>query len=173
MNKEIRSLLKKRAIDLAKEPEQKRETSTATEIIEFTLADECYGIESSFVREVYPLKDFTTLPGVPSYILGIVNVRGQIIPVIDLKKFLNLPEKGLGELDKVIILSKEQMEFGILVDAINGTKAIYSEDVLPVPPTVTGIREEYLKGVTKERLIFLNATKLLSDKSIVVNEEVN
>jgi len=173
MNKEIRSRLKKRAIDLAKEPEQERETSTTTDIIEFTLAGESYCIESAFVREVYPLKDFTTLPGVPLYILGIVNVRGQILPVVDLKKFLSLPEKGLGELDKVIILSEEQMEFGILADTINGTKAIYNEDVLPAPPTVTGIGEEYLKGVTKEHLIFLNAAKLLSDKSIIVNEEVN
>lgn len=172
MKKEIRSRLKMRAIALAREPEQKRETSTTTEIIEFTLAGESYGIESAFVREVYPLKDFTPLPGVPSFIPGIVNVRGQILPVVDLKKFFNLPEKGLGELDKVIILRDERMEFGILTDAINGTKAIYNEDVLPVPATVTGIGEEYLKGVTKESLIVLNAEILLSDKNITIHEEV-
>lgn len=173
MKKEIRSLLKMRAVAMAKEPEQKRETSSVTEIIEFTLANESYGIESAFVREVYPLKDFTPLPGVPSFILGIVNVRGQILPVVDLKKFFNLPEKGLGELDKVIILHDERMEFGILADAVNGTKTVYDEDVLPVPLTVKGIREEYLKGVTKESLIVLNAGKLLSDKNIVVNDRVN
>ena len=173
MKKEIRSRLKMRAIAMAKEPEQKRETSTTTEIIEFILATESYGIESVFVREVYPLKDFTSLPGVPSFIYGIVNVRGQILPVVDLKKFFNLPEKGLGELNKVIILRNERIEFGILADAVNGTKAVYDEDVLPVPATVTGIGEEYLKGVTKESLIVLNAEKLMSDKSIVVNEEVN
>ena len=173
MKKEIRTRLKNRAIAMAQEPEQKRETSTITEIIEFILAGESYGIESAFVREVYPLKDFTPLPGVPSYIFGIINVRGQILPVVDLKKFFNLPEKGLGELNKVIILRDEQMEFGILADAVNGTQVIALEDMLPVPPTVTGIGEEYLKGVTKERLIILNAEKLLSDKNIVVNDEVN
>jgi purine-binding chemotaxis protein CheW len=158
---------------LAKEPEQKRETSATTEIIEFTLAGESYGIESAFVREVYPLKDFTPLPGVPSFILGVINIRGQILPVVDLKIFLNLPEKGLGELNKVIILRDEHIEFGILADAINGTKVIYNEDVLPVPPTVSGIGQEYLNGVTKECLIILNAEKLLSDKNIVINEEAN
>lgn len=172
MKKEIRTLLKMRAVAMAKEPEQKRKTSTTTEIIEFTLAGESYGIESAFVREVYPLNDFTPLPGVPSFILGIVNVRGQILPVVDLKKFFNLPEKGLGELNKVIILRDEHLEYGILADVVNGTKMIYMEEVLPVPPTVTGIGEEYLKGVTKESLIVLNAEKLLSDKNIVVNEEV-
>jgi purine-binding chemotaxis protein CheW len=172
MKKEIRTILKNRAIVMAQEHEQIRETSMKIEIIEFTLAGECYCIESAFVREVYPLKDFTPLPGVPSFILGIVNVRGQILPVVDLKKFFNLPEKGLGELNKVIILRDDRLEYGILADAVNGTKIIYREEVLPVPPTVTGIGEEYLKGVTKENLIVLNVEKLLSDKSIVVNEEV-
>jgi purine-binding chemotaxis protein CheW len=173
MKKEIRSLLKMRAVALAKEPEQVRVTSNTTEIIEFTLGGETYGIESVFVREVYPLKDFTPLPGVPLFILGISNVHGQILPVVDLKIFFNLPEKGLGELNKVIILHDERIEFGILANAVNGIKVIYNEDVLPVPPTVTGIGEEYLKGVTKESLIVLNAAKLLSDKNIIVNDEVN
>jgi purine-binding chemotaxis protein CheW len=172
MKKEIRTKLKNRAIAIAQEPEQKRETSTITEVIEFILAAESYGIESAFVREVYPLKDYTPLPGLPPYIFGIINVRGQILPVIDLKKFFNLSEKGLGELNKVIILRNDQMEFGILADEVHGTQAIELEDIQVVPPTVSGIGEEYLKGVTKESLIVLNAERLLSDKSIVVNNEV-
>jgi purine-binding chemotaxis protein CheW len=172
MKKEIRTRLKNRAIAMAQEPEKKRETSTITEIIEFVLAAESYGIESAFVMEVYPLKDYTPLPGLPPYIFGIINVRGQILPVIDLKKLFNLPEKGLGELNKVIILRDRQMEFGILADVVSGTQTIAVEDILAVPSTVSGIGEEYLKGVTKERLIVLNAKRLLSDKSIVVNSEV-
>jgi purine-binding chemotaxis protein CheW len=173
MKKEIRIKLKNRAIAMALEPVQKRTTSATIGVIAFTLAAETYAIESVFVREVYPLKDFTPLPGVPSYIFGIINVRGQILPVVDLKKFFNLPEKGLGDLNRVIILYDDQMEFGILADVVHGTQDIELEDILTVPPTVTGIGEEYLKGVTKERLIVLNAKRLLSDKSIVVNEEAN
>ena len=173
MKKEIRIRLKNRAIAMAQEPGQKKAASATIGVIAFTLAAETYAIESVFVREVYPLRDFTALPGVPPYIFGIINVRGQILPVVDLKKFFNLPEKGLGDLNRVIILYDDQMEFGILADAVNGTKVIYKEEVLPVPPTVTGIGEEYLEGVTKERLIVLNAKRLLCDKSIVVNEEAN
>ena len=172
MKKETRSLLNMRAIAMATEPGQQRDNSTGMEIIEFILAAESYGIESAFVREVYPLKDFTHLPGVPSFILGIVNVRGQILPVVDLKKFFNLPEKGLGELNKVIILRDEQMEFGILADEVMGTKVIDKEEVLSVPSTIIGIGEKYLKGVTKDGLIILSAENLLSDKTMVVNEEV-
>lgn len=172
MKKEIRTCLKMRAIAMAKEPEQKRGTSAIIEIIEFTLASEIYGVESAFVREVHPLKDFTPLPGVPSFILGIVNVRGQILPVVDLKKFFNLPEKGLGELNKVIIIHDERIEFGILVDAVNGTKVIFMEEVLSNPSPVIGTGEKYLKGVTKDRLIILSAENLLSDRKIVINEVV-
>jgi purine-binding chemotaxis protein CheW len=171
MKNEIRTKLKDRAIAMAREPEQKRAVSETIGIVAFTLAAETYAIESVFVREVYPLKDFTPLPGVPSYILGIINVRGQILPVIDLKKFFNLPEKGLGDLNKVIILCDDLMEFGILADVVNGTQTIEYDDILAIPATVTGIGEEYLKGVTKERLIVLSAERLLRDKSIVVSEK--
>jgi purine-binding chemotaxis protein CheW len=172
MKKETRSLLKARAVSMAEDPDQKRDTYTQIEIIEFVLSTENYGVESSFVGEVFQLKEFTPLPGVPAFILGIVNVRGRILPVIDLKKFFSLPEKGLGELNRVIILQDEQMEFGILVDEVIGTKAIFPEELLPVPSSVTGIIEKYIKGVTKERLIILSSGNLLTDKSIVINEKV-
>jgi purine-binding chemotaxis protein CheW len=172
MKKEIRTVLKNRAISLAKEPEQKKVASAVIEIITFTLAAETYGVESAFVREVYPLKDFTPLPGVPPFIFGIINVRGQILPVVDLKKFFNLPEKGLGELNRVIILSKDKMEFGILADVVHGTQTIELENIQVVPFAASGIGEEYLKGVTKENLIVLDAERILSDKNIIVNEEV-
>ena len=172
MNKENRDLLKMRAVKMAKEPELKTEGTEYIGIIAFSLSDENYGIESEFVGEVYHIKEFTPLPGVPAYILGVINVRGKILEVIDLKKLFNLPEKGLGELNKVIILRNDQMEFGILADVVQGTQTIAIEDIRANPHTVSGIGEEYLMGVTKERLIILSAENLLTDKSIIVNEEV-
>lgn len=173
MKKETRSLLKTRAIAMAKEPEQRTESSAKLELITFSLSGEEYGIESVYVREVYPLKDFTPLPGVPNYILGLIQVRRQILTVVDLKKFLNLPESGLGELNKVIILSDDHMEFGILADLVHGTQTINLEEIKMAPPTVSGIGEEYLKGITKERVIVLDAARLLGDKSLIVNDELN
>ena len=154
-------------------PEQERETGRSKDIIEFTLATENYGIDSAFVNEVYKLKDLTPLPGVPEYVLGIVSVRGNIIAVVDLKKFFNLPTKGLGELDKVIILSDSQMEFGILTDSVNGIKTIFQDELFPVPPSIKGIGGEYIEGITKDRLIILNAVKLLSDKNIIVDLNIS
>ncbi|MEX2117317.1 MAG: chemotaxis protein CheW [Bacteroidota bacterium] len=168
---EKRSLLKKRAQTLALRENDESVQRHCMEIIVFRLAYETYGIETAFVREVYPLRDFTPLPGTPSFVLGIMNVRGQIVSVIDLKKFFNLPEKGLGELNKVIIMSNERMEFGILADGVEGTVSVAREEIMAVPPSVRGIGEKYLKGVTKEHIVLLDAESILNDGTIIVNDE--
>lgn len=172
MKKEVRTILKERAVAMALEHDQNKVTSATVEIIEFALATESYGIESAFVKEVYPLKDFTPLPGVPSYIMGIVNVRGQILPVVDLRKFFSLSERGLGEMNKVIILRNDQMEFGIVADVVEGTRTLAIDDIMATPVTVTGIGETYLKGVTKEHIVVFDAESLLNDKKMIINEIV-
>ncbi|HEY5119416.1 MAG TPA: chemotaxis protein CheW [Anaerolineales bacterium] len=171
--KEKGVILKARARVLAKETEEAGAAREFLDIIEFSLAAETYGIESEFVREVYPLKDFTPLPGTPPFVLGIVNVRGQILSVIDLKKFFNLPEKGLGQLNKVIIIRNDRMEFGILTDAVLDARPIPLESIQAAPPTVTGIGAGYLKGVTGGRMIILDAEKILGDEKIIVHQEAD
>lgn len=170
MKKDKGAILKARARVLAQETEEAGAAREFLDIIEFSLAAETYGIESAFVREVYPLKDFTPLPGAPPFVLGIVNVRGQILSVIDLKKFFNLPEKGLGQLNKVIIIRNGLMEFGILADAVLNARPIPLETIQAPPPTVTGIGAGYLKGVTGGRMIILDAEKILGDEKIIVRQ---
>ena len=125
------------------------------------------------MREAYPLKDFTPLPGVPPFVLGIANVRGQILSIIDLKKFFDLPEEGLGQLNKLIILRDEQMEFGILADEILGARSIALDAIQAAPPTISGIGAEYLRGVTAERVIILDGEKILNDERIIVHQQAN
>jgi purine-binding chemotaxis protein CheW len=105
-------------------------------------------------------------------VLGIINVRGQILSVLDLKKFFDLPERGLSNLNKVIIVHNDRMEFGILADAILGVRTISLQDIQPALPTLTGVRAEYVQGVTGELAVIVDAQKLLSDKSIIVHDEV-
>jgi len=167
---EARRVLKARARALAREPEQER-AADALELVEFLLAHETYGVESRYVREVYPLENLTRLPCTPSFVLGIVNLRGEILSVVDIRKFFDLPEKGLTDLNKVIVLHSESMRFGILADAILGVRRVPLSEVQPSLPTLTGIREKYLKGVTRERTVLLDAEKLLADEKIIVEEQ--
>lgn len=168
---EARKILKARASALARKPQSDAVAGESLEILEFQLAYERYGIESSFVREVCALKDFTPVPCTPPFVLGIVNVRGQILSVVDVKKFFELPEKGLSDLNKVIIVHAGDAEFGILADAVGGVRPILVADIQPSLPTLTGIRQEYLKGVTRDRLVILDGAKLLSDSRMSVREE--
>lgn len=142
------------------------------DIIEFRLDEERYGLECKYVREVYPLKNLTPIPGTPQFVRGIISVRGEIVSVIDLKKFFELPEKGLTDLTRVIILKNNEMQFGILSEEVMGTLSVPVNEIQPPLPTLTGIRADYLKGIAKNRLVVLDANKLLSDKQIVVHQEV-
>ena len=160
---EAKRILKARARTLARKPENEEAGDDYIEVVEFVLAYEKYAVETRHVREIYPLEHLTPLPCTPPFVLGIVNVRGEILSVIDLKKFFDLPEKGLTDLNKVIVLKSENMQFGILADAVVGARRIRVADVQPSLPTLTGVREAYLKGVTPERTVVLDAEKLLAD----------
>ena len=168
---EIKRILKTRAKALARESEDQKPLDDSVDVVTFALAYESYAVESSYVREVYPLKDLTPLPGTPPFVLGVTSVRGQILPVVDLKKFFDLPERGLTDLNKVIIVRADSMEFGILADAILGTRSIPLAQIQPPLPTLTGIRSDYLRGVTPDRLVVLDAARIVSDERIIVHEE--
>jgi purine-binding chemotaxis protein CheW len=143
------------------------------EVVEFVLGPEHYGIESCHIREIHPLSEFTPLPCTPPFVLGLVNVRGQILSIIDIKKLFDLPERGLTDLNKVIVVHANQIELGILADAIVGVRLIALEELQPALPTLTGIRAEYLKGITKDPMVVLDVEKILSDEKILVNEAMN
>ena len=169
---EKKQILKARALVLARESKKLETAEESIEIVEFLLASETYGIESSYVREAYPMRDLTPLPCTPPFVYGIINVRGRIISVINIKKSFDLPEKGLTDLNKVIIVQNDSMEVGILADALLSVRTIPFQTIQPTLPTLTGIRAEYLRGITPERLIIFDIENFLSDKNIVVHEEV-
>lgn len=171
-DEEKRKILAARAMELARQPASEEQEQKTVEVLEFALANERYGIESGYVREVYPIRDVTPLPCTPPFVCGIINMRGQILSVIDIKKFFGLPEKGLTDLNNVIVVRNSVMEVGILADSIVAVRHVRQTEIQPPLPTLTGIREEYLRGVTNERLIILDMEKFLSDQKMIVNELV-
>lgn len=164
-------ILRERAQALARVPPPPA-AETILEVLEFGLASERYAIERRYVQEVHPLRELTPLPCTPPFILGIVNVRGRIVPVLDLKKFFELPERGLTDLHRTIIVRGHDLEIGLLADVIIGISAVPAESLQPSLPTLTGIRADYLKGVTAGRLVVLAVERILGDPKIIVHEEV-
>lgn len=164
-------ILRERARALAVVPRQ-NDAVDEIEIVEFVLGDEHYAVASTYVREVFPLSDLTRLPCTPAFVLGIINVRGEIVSVLDLKKMLGLPGHGIAELNKVLILDSGDMAFGILADLVAGVRNIDTATLQASLATLTGIHTDFLAGVCHPRLIVLDAQKLLSSPTIVVDEQV-
>jgi purine-binding chemotaxis protein CheW len=165
-----RRILRQRAVALAREP-TRQAPDAQLEIVTFLLGHEQYAIEVGFVREVYPLTDLVPLPCTPPFVVGVINVRGQILSVVDLKRFFDVPAQGTADLNKVIILHSHDLEIGILADAIIGTRSLPRSALQPPPPTLTGVHAEYLKGVTSEPLMVLDAAAILSDERLIVHDE--
>lgn len=165
-------LLRARAQELARPTQQATAGETWLEVLEFRLAQERYAVETRYVREVVPLQDLTPLPCTPPFVLGIVNVHGHILPVLDFGRFVDLPENGLTDLHCIILVRGNDLELGLLADVILGVRPILVASLQPSLPTLTGVRSDYLKGVTAERLVVLDLARLLADPSIVVHEEV-
>lgn len=164
-------ILRARARALA-QPPPTAPAAAQLDVLEFTLARERYALEIRFVREVYPLKDLTPLPCTPPFMPGIVNVRGRMLPVIDLRRFFDLPGEGLADLHRVIAIEDGGVELGLLADAAVGVRSIPTDSIQPSLPTLTGVRSDYLKGVTGEGLVVLDAARIMTDPRIVVDEEV-
>jgi purine-binding chemotaxis protein CheW len=167
-----RSILRKRAAVLAQERATVQQSSEFVNVIAFLLSGESYAFETSRIKEVYPLKEVTPLPCTPESIVGIINVRGHIITVLDLKKLLGLHDSSIRVFDKAIIVEREDVVLGFLADEVLGAKTIIINSLVKELPTLSGLNAEYLYGVTPDRLILLNLDRILSDPRIVVNEEV-
>ncbi|NOU47759.1 MAG: purine-binding chemotaxis protein CheW [Bacteroidales bacterium] len=140
-------------------------------VVEFLLTPERYSIDCQYIKEVLLLKELTPIPGAPAFVAGLTNVRGKIISIVDLKIFLGLVTKGITDLNKTIILSYEGMEFGIITDAILGTKIIRETSISAAPDTLQGKGATYVRGITPDGMIMLDGERLLSEKSLIVNQK--
>lgn len=170
---EVERTLEARACALALELPPEEAVDARIEVVDFLLAYEHYAIESRYVREVHPLENLTPVPCAPAFVRGVINLRGEILSVIDMKIFFDLPVRGLTDLDKVVVLQSEKMFFGILADSITGVRHIPVADIQASLPTLRDIRTAFLRGVTSDRTVILDAQKLLSDTNIVVRQQID
>jgi len=170
---ETERILRARAQALARPRSSAPAPNTMLGLLEFRLASERYALETRHVQDVHPLRELTPLPCTPPFVLGIVNMRGRILPVLDLKKFFDLPEQGLTDLHRIILVGGNDLELGLLADVIVGVRSVAADSLQPPLPTLTGIRAEYLKGIGEERLVVLDLDRILSDPKIIVHEEVD
>jgi purine-binding chemotaxis protein CheW len=138
--------------------------TAATQYLTVNLADEEYGIDILAVREIRGWTSVTRIPQAPGYVLGVLNLPGAIVPVLDLRLRFGLSREEYTGTTVTVIITVAGRLFGIVVDAVSDVLDVEQNNVRPVPDMGTAVDTEYLKGLTSigERMVLLlDADKLL------------
>jgi len=146
---------------------------TQFQLVTFHLGEELYGVNIMDVKEIVRLQNVRVIPNAPYYVEGIINLRGEIIPIIDLHKRFNITATRRAEDIEMdggfIILNIDDNKIGIIIDKVERVVTVKGDDVKEPPQMLSGIGTEYIEGVVREEvgyLIMLNTRKLFNAKEL-------
>lgn len=165
----VKTVLSERAARML-HPEPGTHVAEMTEILRFQLAYQEYAIEMNYVREVILTGEITPVPGTPDFISGICAARGQIISLMDLRALFRIPEKGLTDLNRVIVITDGKITFGILADTISGVGTIALDQLAAPQQGDLPDGRRYLKGVMAGDLYVLDGAAILGDPGIIIDD---
>lgn len=141
--------------------------ATEFQFVVFKLGNEEYAVPITQVKEINRLSTTTKVPKSPTFVEGIINLRGQIIPIIDMKKRFDLPQSEYTGEARIIVIQVNSSTFGIEVDSVSEVLRVSSSDIEPAPQIACGIDSTYITGVAKvadRLLILLDLDRLLSEE---------
>lgn len=147
--------------DLYEKEELKEET---IQLVVFRLAREWYGIEITKVKEVIKVEKITYIPSSPEYIVGIINLRGNVLSVTDLKRIFALPHEELTEKTRIVAIESGIVETGLLVDEVAEATEVPISKIEPTLSTIEPEMAEYIEGqcrVNGKLIALLNGVKIL------------
>ncbi len=154
---------------------EKESLANHLKLVGFRLGNEEYAVDILKIKEIKLLMEVTRVPKAPAFVVGVINLRGDIVPIIDLRKKLRLPSIEFDEDTRIIIVEIEQKKCGVIVDGVSEVITMDERSILPPPAIIKGsIDSAYLKGVGKigERiLILLDLDKILTSNEVEVLEE--
>lgn len=162
-------ILKQRAEQLAR-PDKAEDECRLLPVVEFRLASEIYAFELVQVKKVVPVSALVPLPGAPAFVAGITHFAGQILSVVDLRSFFDLPVPKTDSRQKLIVLRERGMQMAVLAEEVLGVRELDEQRLQTALPTLTGVRQRYLKGVSPDQTIVLDVAKMLADERLVVDQ---
>ncbi|RPF49938.1 CheW protein [Thermodesulfitimonas autotrophica] len=149
------------------EDEDENEDTQEDKFLTFVLADEEYGIEIRYVTEIIGMQKITEVPDVPPYIRGVINLRGKVIPVMDVRLRFGLPERPYDERTCIVVINVAEQAVGLIVDRVSEVLDIPKSEIEPPPQVKKGSGSRFIEGLGKVGdtvKILLNAGKLLFDE---------
>jgi purine-binding chemotaxis protein CheW len=147
----------------------KEEKTQSLQVVSFSVGSEFYGVHIEQVQEIIRMPEITHLPQTDDYIKGIINLRGNIIPIIDMRTRFNMKESDYSELTRVIVLNMNEKLVGIVVDSVSKVLELEEGAIEATPDIVNGLSKEYIEGVGKNddsMIIILNADKVLTAEEL-------
>ena len=143
-------------------------------VIIFQLMDKEYAIGVDIVQSIEKLLSITRVPKTPSYVRGVINLRGVVTPIVDLRERFGLDNKEMDDNTRIIIVALEEFEVGLIVDAANDVLDIPIESIEPQPEVVGSVESDFISGVAKigkRLLVMLNLEKVLEPVKRVTSDE--
>jgi purine-binding chemotaxis protein CheW len=143
--------------------------SAVSQWVTFSLAEETYGIDVMRVQEVLPINDIAPVPGAPSYVLGIINLRGNVVTVIDTRMQLGLEPRDADSTTRVVVIETRKQVMGMMVDSVAEVVNIEQSEIDTAPNVGNEESSRYIQGVVtrdSELLILLDADRLLSGSEL-------
>lgn len=136
---------------------EQKDTANEMQLVVFDLASEYYGVDIGDVREIIRMQTITRVPGAPPFVEGIINLRGQVIPVVDLRKRLELDISEQTADSRIVWVTINDQDVGVMVDAVTEVLRIPISSIEPPSSMVSNVESDYLRGIAKmeDRLIIL------------------
>ncbi len=146
------------------------DNNTIIQLVTFKLGQEEYAVDIQYVQEIIRIQEITQVPDIPDFVEGIINLRGKIIPIIDLQKRFKLKKYNDSEKTRIVVVEQNEKIIGLTVNSVKEVLNISTDKIEPPPSTVAGIGKEYLKGIgnLENRLLILldlNSILLESEQS--------
>ena len=155
--------------DLIAEGLETVEDTQKGKFLTFLLGKEVYAIEIKFVIEMIGIQPITEVPELPEYVKGIINLRGKIVPVMDVRLRFRKEPKEYNDRTCIIVVEVENILLGLIVDNISEVISIPDEEIVPPPEINKGAENKYIKGIGKvgnNVKLILDCQKLMNDKDV-------
>jgi purine-binding chemotaxis protein CheW len=147
-----------------------KEHAGARQLIDFLIGEDHFGLDILSVREVIRLETVTALPRVSSSLKGVIRLRGQVIPLVELREKFGLPHQEWGDATRVVIVDIKGRVAGLIVDRVSHVVRFSTDQVVPAPAWVSGLRGEHVQGVVRTGgrfIVLLNLDALFSGEELV------
>lgn len=163
-------------VDIINNDEQTAEDTQRGRFLTFTLEENVYGISIKYVTEIIGMQAVTTVPETPDFLKGIINLRGKVVPLIDVRLKFGKEEIEYNERTCVIVVQVDNLSVGLIVDMVDDVLTINEDKIAPPPVGTGGYDNKYIEGIgqTEEQVILLlDAERILKSDEIALMEEVS